>query len=396
MRRKTFLLLAGILPLPAIPCGAEDWPRWRGPEGNGISKETGWRPEAVAAAKPRWKASLGNGHSGVAVAGGRVFTMGNQGGNDIVYCFDEATGKELWRHSYPCDPGNYPGPRATPVVDGDRVFTLGRQGDAFCLDAKTGKVVWKANLLAGGARAPEWGLAGSPLVAGTLVLYNAGAHGVALSKAGGQKAWSSPGGTCGYATPVLFTLKGRELLAVFGAKEVALVDPKTGQKLGAFGWVTEYDVNAADPIPLEGRLFITSGYNRGCALLDVAAGLKPLWENKNLRCHFSTPVFMNGHLFGVDGNTGSGQLRCLDPRTGQPTWTQRGRFENLSAAGGKLLTIDGGGTLKVVEADPRAYKEIAQATVLPGGGTKWTAPILANGAVYCRNSGGDLVCLDVK
>jgi outer membrane protein assembly factor BamB len=104
---------------------------------------------------------------------------------------------------------------------------------------------------------------------------------------------------------------------------------------------------------------------------------------------------MNGHLFAVDGNTGGGQLRCIDPRTGGPKWTQGGGFENLTAAGGKLITIDGGGTLKVIEADPAGYKELAKASVLQGG-TKWTAPILANGAIYCRNSGGSLVCVDVR
>jgi outer membrane protein assembly factor BamB len=389
------LALAGILGLFRASF-ADDWARWRGPEGTGISKEASWKPEAVAAAKIKWKAALGEGHSSVAVAAKRVYTMGQQGGNDIVYCFDEESGKELWKYPYSCEAGNYPGPRATPVVDGNLVYTLSRNGDAFGLDAKTGKVVWKANVLAGGGRNITWGLASSPLVVGNLVVYNACSYGVALGKANGQKAWSSPGGACGYASPVLFNLKGRDCLAVFGAKEVTVADLKSGQKLGSFPWVTEFDVNAADPVYFEGKLFITSGYNRGCALLDVAGGLKPLWENKNVRGHFSSPVFLNGHLFAVDGNTGGGQLRCIDPRTGEPKWTQGGGFENLTAAGGKVITIDKGGVLKIVEADPSGYKEVSKATVIPGGGTKWTAPVLANGAIYCRNSGGELVVVDVR
>lgn len=395
MTHRTVALAAAAVLGLSLPSLGDDWARWRGPEGTGISKETGWNPEAVSAAKVKWKASLGEGHSAVAVAAKRVYTMGQQGGNDIVYCFDEESGKELWKHSYPCEAGNYPGPRATPVVDGNVVYTVSRNGDAFALDAKTGKIVWKANVLAGGGRNITWGLAGSPLVAGNLVIYNAFSHGVALAKATGQKVWSSPGGACGYASPVLFNLKGRDCLAVFGAKEVTVADLKSGQKLGSFPWVTEYDVNAADPVFFEGKLLIASGYNRGCALLDVAGGLKPLWENKNLRCHFSSPVFLNGHLFGVDGNTGGGQLRCIDPATGNPKWTQGSGFENLTAAGGKLITIDGSGTLRIVEADPAGYKELARAPVLQGG-TKWTAPILANGAIYCRNSGGQLVCVDAR
>ncbi len=388
------LIAAWTLP-PAGVAHADDWARWRGPEGTGISKETGWRPEAVKEAKTKWKTNLGPGHSSVAVSGNRVYTMGNQGGNDVVYCFNEETGAEIWKHTYPCAPGNYAGPRATPVVDGAFVYTVSRNGDAFCLDAKTGKVVWKANVLAGGARNVEWGVAGSPLIAGNMVIFNVGSHGAAYSKANGQKIWSSSG-ACGYASPVMFKFKGRDCLAMFGAKEVSVVDLGRGQKLGSYSWVTEYDVNAADPLHMEGKLLIASGYNRGCALLDVASGLKPLWENKNLRCHFSSPVFLNGHIFGVDGNTGGGQLRCIDPRTGEPKWTERGRFENLTAANGKLLTMDGGGALKIVEADPSGYKEVARAVVLTGGGTKWTAPVLANGAIYCRGGNGDLVCVDVK
>ncbi len=392
-RRSAFLLLAGVLCLFRASF-ADDWARWRGPDGTGISKETAWKPEALATAKIKWKASVGQGHSAVAVAGKRVTTMGNQDGNDVVTCLDEETGKEIWKHSYKCDPGNYPGPRAMPVVDGACVYTVSRSGDAFCLDAKTGKVVWKAGVLAGGGRNITWGLAGSPLVAGNLVVYNASSYGVMLNKANGQKVWSSPGGASGYASPVLFNLKGRDCLAFFGAKEVTVADLKGGQKLGSFPWVTEYDVNAADPVYFDGKLFIASGYNRGCALLDVAAGLKPLWENKNMRCHFSSPVYLNNHIFGVDGNTGGGQLRCIDPRTGEPKWTQGGGFENLTAANGKLIAIDKGGVLRVVEADPAAYKEISKATVIPGGGTKWTAPVLANGTIKCRNAAGEPVCVE--
>jgi len=257
-------------------------------------------------------------------------------------------------------------------------------------------VVWKANVLAGGGRNITWGLAGSPLVVGSVVVYNASSHGVVLGKANGQKVWSSPGGQGGYSTPVLFNLRGRECLAFFAAKEVNVVDFKSGQKLGAFPWQTEYDVNAADPVFFEGKLFITSGYNRGCALLDVAGGLKPLWENKNMRSHFASPVYFSGHLFGVDGNTGGGQLRCIDPRTGAPKWTQGGGFENLTVADGKIIAIDGRGNLRVIEADPSGYKEISKATVLHGGARNWNAPILANGAIYCRNSNGELVCVDAR
>ncbi len=394
---KAILVLAGLL-FSVQPSRGDDWARWRGPEGTGISKESAWKPEALSAAKIKWKINLGKGHSSVSVSGKRVYTMGNKDGQDIVYCLDEETGKEIWKHSYPCDPGNYPGPRATPVLDGALVYTLSRNGDAFCLDAKTGRPVWKANVLSAfGGKNITWGLAGSPLVVGSVVAYNACSHGVVLNKANGQKVWASGGGPCGYATPVLFSLKGRDCLAVFGAKEVAVVDFKSGQKLAAFPWETKYDVNASDPVFFENKLFISSAYDRGCTLLDLSGGsLKPLWENKNMRGHFASAVWTNGHLFGVDGNTGGGQLRCLDPRSGESKWSQGGGFENMTVADGKIIAIDKSGTLRIAAADPSGYKEIAKATILHSNAKNWTPPILANGAIYCRNSDGDLACVDVR
>ena len=379
---------------------ASDWARWRGPEGNGISSETDWKPQALAAPKFLWKARLGEGYSCVSVAEKRLYTMGNQDGNDLVYCLDAVTGKEAWKHAYPCAPGGrgYQGPRATPVVDGGLVYTLSNEGHAFCLEAATGKVKWQKNLQRDlRTENVTWGFAGSALVVGDAVYYNAGAGGVALNKTTGNKIWDGGGGQGGYSTPVHFKHEGKELLALFGRAEVLVVEAATGKKLISYPWETEYDVNVADPIYFDGKLFITSGYDRGCALLDLAGGsAKPVWENREMRGHFATPVYLNGHLYGVDGNTGGGQLRCIDAKTGSVQWTNRGRQENLMAAGGKLIVVDGAGALTVVEANPAAYKVVAKGTVLAGRAKNWTMPVLANGLIYCRNSEGDLVCVDAR
>ncbi len=378
---------------------ASDWARWRGPDGNGISAEKDWKPEALAGSpKIKWKASLGVGHSSVSVAGKALFTMGNQGGKDIIYCLDPETGKEIWRFGYPCQPGDYSGPRSTPVFDGGLVYTLSRDGEAYCLDAKTGRARWQANLSRQhGATRIQWGMAGSPLVFGNIVIYNARAGGLALEKTTGRKVWAGLAGGCGYASPVLFKLKGADCVALFSAEELLVADAKTGRKLHSYSWQTQYDVNAADPAYFDGKLFITSGYDRGCTLIDLA-GPQPqgLWENRNLRCHFSSPIYLDGHIYGVDGNTGSGQLKCLEAKTGDVKWSQGGGFENLTVAGGRILAIDSRGVLSVAEASPSGYKEIARASVLSGRAKNWTAPVLANGLIYCRNGDGELVCLDVR
>jgi len=385
-------LLAG-----AVSIEASDWGRWRGPDGTGISTEKGWRPQALAAAKVRWKASLGKGHSCMAVVGKRLYTMGNPGNTDIVYCLDSETGKEIWKHAYPCGQGNFEGPRATPVVDGDLVYTLSREGLALCLEAETGKVQWQKNLIKDFSAANiTWGFAGSPLIVDKAVVYNARASGLALDKRTGEKIWEGGGGQCGYAAPVRFTHKGKDSLAFFSCREVVVVDALTGEKLLSYPWQTQYDVNAADPIYFEGKLFISSGYEHGCTLLDLTGkNVRTLWEGQNLRSHFASPIYLDGYLYGVDGQTGQGQLRCLEAKSGKVKWTHKGGYENLIVVSGMILAIDKSGTLVVGPAGPGGFKETARAALLNGKAHNWTAPVLANGFLYCRNGDGDLVCVDV-
>src|SRR6185295_9969903 len=294
----------------AVAAPASDWSRWRGPEGTGVSAEKGWKPQALAAAKVKWKASVGKGHSCLAVTEKRLYTMGNPGNTDVVCCLDTATGKEIWKYSYPCDQGNFEGPRATPVVDGDSVYTLSREGLALCLEAATGKVKWQKNLIKDFAASNiTWGFAGSPLVMDKAVVYNARASGLALDKLTGEKIWEGGGGQCGYAAPVRFTHKGKDSLAFFSFKDVVVVDAQTGEKQLSHPWMTQYDVNAADPLYFDGKLFITSGYEHGCALLDLSGkNVKQLWENQNMRGHFASPIYLDGYIYGVDGQTRQGQL----------------------------------------------------------------------------------------
>jgi outer membrane protein assembly factor BamB len=386
-----WLLAAGVL------SEASDWSRWRGPDGTGISTEKGWKPQALSAGKIKWKASLGKGHSCMSVAAKRLYTMGNPGSTDVVYCLDAETGKEVWKYSHPCEQGNFEGPRATPVVDGELVYALSRDGHACCLEADTGKVKWEKNLIKDFAAANiTWGFAGSPLIVDKAVVYNARASGLALDKLTGEKIWEGGGGQCGYAAPVRFSLKGKDALAFFSMKDVVVVDASTGSRILSHPWETQYDVNAADPIYFEDKLFITSGYEHGCALLDLSGkNVKQLWENQNLRGHFASPIYLDGHIYGVDGQTGQGQLRCLEAKSGKVKWTHKGGFENLIIVSGMILAIDNKGTLVIGEANPKDFKETAKAAVLHGKAKNWTAPVLANGYIYCRNSDGDLVCVDV-
>jgi outer membrane protein assembly factor BamB len=388
--RAAFVVLA-LLP--------SDWSRWRGPDGTGISPESDWRPQALAGAvRAKWRTNLGAGVCSVSIAGKRLYTMGNLGGSDNVYCLDAETGKLIWRFPYPCPAGNFYGPRATPTLQDGLLYTLSRKGDALCLDAETGKVKWAKDLIREFKAQPtDYGLCGSPLIVGDLVLYNALESGIALNRMTGEKVWTSGAGPGGYATPVAFRVKEKDLIAIFGARGLHVVEPSTGRKLSSFAWQTEFDGNAADPAFFDDKLFITSGWERGCALLDVSGtSPKALWENKNLRGHLSSPIYLDGHLYGIDDNTPNGVLKCLDARTGEVKWSQKGMFESMSMAGGRILALDKKGFLVVAEAGPKEYKELARTAMLNAKARNWTAPVLANGLVYCRNSDGDLVCVDVK
>lgn len=401
-RRLSFSTLVstftGLLSFGAI---AEDgdWNRWRGPNHNGIAatnKLTAAFP--VTAPKELWKAQIGVGFSSVAISDGKVYASGNANNKDTIYCLNAADGKIAWSHSYdaPVDPNLYEGgPNSTPTVDGDKVYTLGRRGQVFCFDKTNGKVIWSDNLAQKtGAQLPDWGFSGSPLVEGNIVIYNVGSAGIGLDKANGKILWRSGAGKAGYGSPVPFTLNGQRGVALFAAKELVALNPTNGQRLWAYPWVTSYDVNAADPVVMNDHFFISSGYNRGCALIRVQGNQPQLvWENKNMRNQFNPSVVIGGMLVGIDGNTTErAALKAIDPRTGQNRWVgQPVGNGGVIAVGNQLIVLTGNGQLQAGPVSGSGFQPKARAQIL--GGKTWTVPAFAHGRLYARNAKGDLVCV---
>ena len=376
---------------------AADWPWFRGPDHNGISKETGWSAQWPAnGPKQLWKAKVGIGFASFAVQAGRVYTTGNAKNTDTVFCFDANTGAEVWKYSYEAklDPKYYEGgPSATPTVDGDRVFTLSKRGVVHCLDAAKGTVIWSKNLMEElKAKMPTWGFASSVVIEGDLAIVNVGAAGAALNKTTGKVVWSSGEDEAGYATAVPFNEGGQRAVALAIKQDVVALSVKDGKELWRFPWKTEYDVNAADPVLAASKVFISSGYNRGAGVFDVSAQpAKKIWENKNMRNHFNSSILWEGHLYGVDEN----ELRCLVFDTGEVKWKEKTVGKgSLMMADGKLIVLSEKGELMVADATPAAFKPISRAQVL--GGKCWTTPVLTNGKIYCRNAAGDVVAVDVS
>jgi outer membrane protein assembly factor BamB len=382
---------------------ADDWPHWRGPDWTGVSREKGWST-AWPSDGPRqlWKASVGIGFSSVALAAGRLFTIGNAEETDTIYCFDAINGKELWKYSYACpsDPQYYEGgPGSTPTVSGGQVFTLSKRGHLFAFDVPSGKILWRKNLMQDlGVEKPRWGFAGSPVLEGDLLILNVGAAGTAMNKNTGEIVWTSDKTPSGYATPILYNAGGERCAAIFSAKALLGVRIKDGKQLWSYPWIEKWFINAADPLLIDGKNFFISSFGVGCALLDISSGTpKQLWASKEMGNHFNSCVYFDGSIYGNNGNTDMPEkdLRCLDAKTGEVKWKHSGfGMGSLIIADGKLIEMSEKGELVIAVATPRGFKPLAQAQVL--GGKCWTAPVLANARIYCRNAKGDLVCLDVR
>ncbi len=402
MKPKVLCVMAvGLFTQVISAAGTDsDWPCWRGPDHNGISRENGWSWQWGSNTPPvLWRASVGKGFSSFAVSKVRVFTMGNTDGSDTVYCFEAGTGKVLWRHSYACElqPLSYEGgPAATPAVAGEFVYTFSKEGHLFCLDAKDGRVVWSKKIAPWPWREGDWKntwrYAGSPWVAEDRLIMSVGEAGMALDARSGNILWESPAGHPGYASPVPFRSGTTEALAFFSGRAVIGVEAGSGKRLWNIPWRTEWDMNAADPVIHENRLFVSSGNGTGCALFDLTAvPPRELWRNKHLKTPMNSAVLWQGHLYGFNDEN----LVCVDWATGAKKWSEPSlRRGSLFVAAGKLVLLSEKGQLVVAEAVPDAYRPLAQAQILVG--RCWSVPVLSRGLLYARNAQGDVVCLDLR
>jgi len=377
-------------------CSAADWPNWRGTHYDGISRETGllksWPKEGPGIL---WEGKLTGGYSSVVVAGGRVFTQMKDNKEEVILCLDAETGKQLWEYRYPCDYADHPsldkrfltGPKTTPAVDGDRVYNLGNTGLFHCLDVKTGKLIWKRDILKMADRTcPEYGYCNSPLIVGDVIyLHPGGQKGnsiAALNKHDGSVLWQALDDRIGWATPIYIDFKGTPQLIYFTGQGAVGVSPRNGKALWRYDWKTAFDINAATPIYAEGCVFISSNYGRGGALLRLQPDRDPdvVWKKGSMANHFSTCVLYQGHLYGFSND----RLRCVEFATGKVKWDKAGLGRgSLIVADGHLIALGDQGTLVLAEA--RSDKYVEKARWKPLSGTCWSVPVLANGKLYLRN-----------
>lgn len=381
---------------------ADDWPVLRGPDRNGISSEGGL--EKIASADVAWEKQVGLGYGAPVIGGGKVVIAGHDGGEkDTLFCFDEATGEEKWKFSYAqplADLYFQGGTTGTATIDGDRIYQLAREGDLFCLDAGSGKVVWSSHLKKNFEYSkPDWGFTGAPLVNGDHLLINAGDSGLVLNKMDGSLVWKSKNNESGYSTPYVFT-KGEKELAIFSNKRAYVcVELATGASVWTHKWMTRYGVNAADPVVSGDFILIASGYGKGAELLKWTGSGEPerVWKSRDLRTQMNAAVLIDGHLYGVDGDEGKDEtaLKCLNLETGETLWSEASiGHGTVSAAGNQLIVLSERGELQIAAATPDGYQAHFKRQVLSP--KVWTVPVLANGKIYCRNASGQFVALSVK
>lgn len=394
-----------------------DWPQWRGPHRDGrapaVAIRTDWEQNPPARL---WSAPCGGGYSSFAVVGNRLYTQDRQGNDERILCLDAATGQPVWEHRYLADysalrAGYTVGPRATPTVFEGRVYAVGAVGKFVCLEPKEGgqpRVVWEHDLLAEfGAATPTWGVACSPLVEGNAVIVQPGgknASVVAFDRETGQVKWKAGSNPAGYSSPVAATVGSVRVLFAFAGDALLAIRAADGELLATYPWKTDNNGNIATPLVVNDYVFISSAYNKGCALLRVVPEgdrlkLEEVYARSNrvLRSHHASPVFKDGFLYGFDG-TMSTLPRCVDLRKGVEVedWGDGSRVKSgsLILADPHLIVFGENGDLWLVEANPKEFEIVASVPAVVKGQQLWALPVLAGGRLYLRG-GNAIVCLDV-
>ena len=392
-----FLLFAILLSHINKPLIADDgWPNWMGPQHNGISTEKVSSDWPQAGLPVVWEKEIGIGFSSISIKESRLYTMGHIDGREYVYCLDVKTGELLWSHDYPCALVNNlheGGPGATPTIDGNYVYTVGREGQLFCFLATTGEVVWYKDLQQDlDVILPEWGFTSSPRIWKDRLFLEAGRL-VAFNKFDGKKLWQSDVHQAGYGSVTVYSVGDKTRLASFDCDALRISDANNGEELASVEWSSPYRTNSTTPIVQGDLIYISAGYNVGCGLFRwTGKDLQEVYRNRYMRNHFNNSILLDGYLYGFDGNSNLGrvvQLTCQNLEDGTVAWKQRGLgCGSLMIVDGKILALSEKGELILAEATPEEYRELARSPFLTG--RCWTVPILLNGRIYGRNAAGTL------
>ena len=394
-------LIAGSVVCAVVTVAAQapstDWPQWRGPERNGVSRETGllreWPQSGPAVV---WSASqLGAGYGSVAVAGSRVFVQGMKNRQSVVTSLDRAAGKAAWSvalgSAQENDRGS--GPRSTPTIDGDRVYVLTENGDLVCLLVADGTVVWRRNILREfNGRNINWLVSESPLIDGDRIIVSPGGRNagmVALDKMTGTTVWVSKelSDEAGYASSVVADVQGvRTILTLTGNAGIG-VRATDGKVMWRYGNVANNTANITTPIYSNGKVFFTSAYGTGGVLLGLRAtgqdvSAQEIYFTRNMQNHHGGVVLVDGYLYGFNNSI----LTCLEFETGKVMWRDRSVGKgSVAYADGHLYVLSEDNVVGLVEASPKGYRETGRFSIADQGWPSWAHPVISGGRLFVRN-----------
>lgn len=440
------LLLASLA--VATSARAADWPRFLGPDANGISTETGLLDTLPAGGPPKlWSRAVGTGYSAPSLMGGRLVLHHRQGAEEIVQSFDGATGEPGWKHSSPVsyvDPYGYNnGPRCTPLLTADFCYTFGVEGRLLCLERSTGKVVWERETAKDFEIPPAFfGVGSTPILEGDKLIVMVGGQpnsgmaafdaktGKTLWQSVGQKNWEGlsmvgwPGEPiirwqtwekqASYASPVAATIHGRRQILCLMRQGLVSVNPTNGEVNFSFWFRSRANdsVNAMSPIVQDDLILISAAYYRvGSVLLRVkpdGRSVEEVWRSTALEIHWMTPVVKDGYVYAFSGrNEPDARLRCAEFKTGFLKWDREESWPPHSSeqppvfgrgafilADGKLIAIGEGGMLGLFKPSPDKLEEISRFQVPDLGYPTWAAPVLSDRRLYLRNE-HRLVCYNL-
>ena len=413
-------------PGPGSNLAADEWPQWRGPNRDGVWRETGIIDKFPSSQiELRWRAPISSGYTGPTVADGRVYVMDLQAEPveaERVHCFDWQTGEKLWTQRYECPyrDVHYPaGPRASVSIDDGRAYALGTKGHFHCYDAATGEVLWKTDFDAEyQSRIPQWGIAASPLVDGNLVILQIGGSGgaciVALDKKTGEEVWRALDDRASYSAPIIIEQAGRRVLVCWTGNHVAGLDPASGTTYWKHPFTPKKMViNVPTPVVEGNRLFVSAFYD-GSLMLQLFQDeprVEEIWRRRgfsermtdSLHAMISTPYFQGDYVYGVDSY---GELRCLDANTGDRIWedltavpTARWATIHMVRNGKRIWMFNERGDLIISTLSPTGFHEISRAKLIEPttaqlgqrDGVCWSHPAYAYQHVFARND-RELVC----
>lgn len=393
-------ILTALLGALVSTTARADWPRWRGPAGDGTwAQAPAIDPGGGDGLERVWQQPVGGGYSGVTVADGRVYTMDRQGDSprvtERVLCFDARTGAPLWTHAYGADYADLEydsGPRASVTLADGKAYTLGTSGQVHCLEAATGRVLWSLDTVARlGAKRPKWGFAASPVVWKDTVIVHVGAPGgsfVALDRNDGAERWRGSDDPAGYCTPVFARQGDRDLMIAWTPLHIQALEPDTGRLVWEHPYEVTYGVSIATPIIHDGLVFV-AGYWHGSKAIRLADGALAWEDDAQLRGLMSQPMYRDGVAWLLDKQHG---LVAFDWKTGRKlgddghrlTPADRNPQANLVWLGssGQVLALNANGELIHGSLTPEGFEEAWREQLI---GKTWAHPAFAGDRVYARD-----------